>query len=149
MQYIDFLENYEYYLSFDMKEKIGDIEHRDGTIGIEEFWPHGIVGGEEKTVEWVLNHDIEPGISVRKWNSRRCRVNYDNIVAIMIIQSDQEAYAFDKLNIERKIGFYYKNLGLEITFSNNVSISQSFVILQRPFPVMNSFFPNFSFCSNI
>lgn len=146
MQYIDFLENYEYYLSFDMKEKIGDIEHRDGTIGIEEFWPHGIVGGEEKTVEWVLNHDTEPGISVRKWNSRRCRVNYDNIVAIMIIQSDQEAYAFDKLNIERKIGFYYKNLGLEnVICINEWSNKKNIIEFDSMFPFfVNNYMRNFA-----
>ncbi len=93
-----------------------------------------------------MNHDIEPGISVRKWNSRRCRVNYDNIVAIMIIQSDQEAYAFDKLNIERKIGFYYKNLGLEnVICINEWSNKKNIIEFDSMFPFfVNNYMRNFA-----
>ena len=96
-----------------MKE-IMNFNHIDGTMGKEEFWPHGVIEDcEGNKVEWILNHDFKPGESVDKWNIRRERVNYDNIVALMIIQSDEEAYAFDKLGFKRKIGFYYKDLGLD------------------------------------
>ena len=39
------------------------------------------------------------------------------------------------------------NFGLLITLANRLSISPAFVILHLPLPVMNIFFPNFSFCS--
>ena len=109
MQYIEFLKHYKHYLSMDMVEE-KNIRHVDGTLGLEEFWPHGTLDGK---IEWVLNHDYIPGKSIENWNKRRKRVNYNNIVAIMTIQSDEEAYAFEEVDIEKKIGFYYKDLGLK------------------------------------
>lgn len=42
------------------------------------------------------------------------RVNFDNVVAIMIIQCDEDAFGFETINIDKKIGIYYKDdLGLE------------------------------------
>ena len=40
------------------------------------------------------------------------------------------------------------NLGLLMTAENKSSISDAFVILQRPFPVMKIFVQSFSFFSN-
>lgn len=114
MQYIKFLKKYEYYLNFEMKKYDEPYSnHTDGTMGKEDFYPHGIVGDEDDNIVWVLNHYYPKGDSVLKYNIRRKRVNYQNIVALMICQSDQEAYDFDKLNIEKKVGFYYKDLGLD------------------------------------
>ncbi len=113
MQYIDFLQHYHDYLQLEMHERKGLGTHIDGTMGKEEFWPHGIiVGNNLREITWILNHDREPGETVGKWNERRLRVNDDNIAAIMIVQSDEEARAFDALDIKKKIGFYYKELGL-------------------------------------
>lgn len=56
---------------------------------------------------------IMRGGGTEKWNQRRHRVNFDNIIALMIIITDDEAYEFDKIPIERKLGFYYKDLNLQ------------------------------------
>ena len=42
----------------------------------------------------------------------------------------------------------YRKRGFDMTFAMTVCMSAAFVRLQRPFPVMNSFFPSFSFFSS-
>lgn len=107
--YIDFLQNYSYYLQMTM-ERYEETNYIKKTIGVEGYTPKGIV---DNRIIWYLNHDINPELAIEKWNERRCRINYKNVIAIMTIYTDEEAYAFDSLDIEKKIGFYQKDLNLE------------------------------------
>lgn len=109
MDYIEFLKNTSYYLKCEMKEYI-DEKYKDGTIGREQFYPKGII---DNKIIWNFNHSESAIEAIENWNRRAVRVNFDNIVSIMTIQSDEQAYAFDKLDIGKKIGFYYKDLGLD------------------------------------
>ena len=110
--YLEFLENYEYYLDCEMKELSSDCD-RELSQKIGEVYasvPKGILG--EKLV-WVFNHDVDLSEAIVKWNIRKNRVNKQNVVAIMIIHSEEDAYQFEKLSIKRKIGIYYKDLHIK------------------------------------
>ena len=41
------------------------------------------------------------------------RFNWDNYIVVMSIRSDQMARQFNELPIEHKMGFYWKDLGLD------------------------------------
>ena len=107
--YLEFLRSYEYYLKMDMKELVEE-KYIDGTLGREHFVPKGIIGDR---IVWKLNHDHTAKEAINRWNIRRKRVNFDNVVALMTIQSDEDAYEFEALPINRKLGIYYKDLQLE------------------------------------
>lgn len=110
--YLEFLKKYEFYLGQDMKvfRQAFEYPYNPANMGREQFYPKGII--DNKLVWWFVHSD-NAETSVNEWNVRRKRVNLNNIVAIMLIMSDEEAYEFDKLNIERKIGIYYKDLQLD------------------------------------
>lgn len=105
--YLEFLENYPYYLSLQMEEYENDT-YIEGTIGREAFLPKGILGNK---VVWYFNHHVYAKDAVNAWNEKAKRVNCFNVAAIMILHNDEEAYRFSKLNIDKKLGIYYKNLG--------------------------------------
>lgn len=107
--YIEFLRGYKQYLCAEMKV-YHDEKYLDGTKGIEQFYPKGILNNK---VVWNFSHDADASEAVRKWNERAKRVNFDNIAAIMTIQCDEDAAAFETINIDKKIGIYHKDLGLE------------------------------------
>lgn len=107
--YIQFLKNYKFYLSMDIKAKENEYLCDELYFG-EAFAPKGTFGD---SVCWWFLH-AEDGIAeAEKWNRRRKYVNYDNIIALMSIVTDDEAYEFDKLPIKKKLGFYHKDLKLE------------------------------------
>lgn len=107
--YLEFLKHYDYYLRLEMKEYVRG-NYIEDTMGVEGFLPKGILG--EKVI-WYFNHDINASQAVAKWNTRAKRVNMDNIAAIMTLHTDEEAYHFTELGIEKKIGIYHKDLKLE------------------------------------
>lgn len=107
--YINFLQDYSRYLKMPM-EQYEEENYIKQTIGREGYTPKGII---DNKVIWYLNHDIFPEMAINKWNERRYRVNDKNVIAIMTLYTDEEAYAFDDLNIEKKIGFYQKDLKLK------------------------------------
>ena len=106
--YLKFLENYQVYLNIEMQEYYSE-EYIDGTLGYEAFLPKGSL----KDVIWKFNHETYSENAIVRWNEKRKRVNFNNIAALMIIQSDQDAYAFEEIGIEKKLGIYYKDLGLK------------------------------------
>ncbi len=71
--------------------------------------PRGRLGD----VEWVFNHDVNYETAAARWKRGVERFNWDNYLVIMTIRSDEMAYAFDELPVQNKIGFYWKELGLE------------------------------------
>lgn len=107
-----FLSDYEHYLGKDMV--LYDDGYNDASSGdlgdmILRFMPKGIL---DNKVVWNFAHETNPESEVCMWNIRRKRVNFKNIALIMIIQNDKEAYEFAELPIEKKIGFYYKDMNV-------------------------------------
>lgn len=109
MDYIQFLKKYKFYLSQDIKVQENDYLCDELYYG-ETFAPKGISGD---TVCWWFVHAKDGTTEAEKWNRRRKRINYANIIALMIIRTDEEACEFDKLPIQKKLGFYHKDLRLE------------------------------------
>lgn len=107
--YLKFLEKYEYYLNCEMKE-LWQENYIDGTLSPESFFLKGILGNK---IVWNFNHSICAKETIAQWNKHKERFNFENVAVIMIIQSDEDAFRFEKLKIEKKLGVYYKELGLE------------------------------------
>jgi len=102
--YMEFLRDYKKYLGMDIKLMAGWEE------GHHMFVPRGII--DDKIV-WYFAHTEDEVKEAEKWNERRKRVNFENIAALMLLENEEEAYLFDELPIEKKLGFYYKDLGLK------------------------------------
>lgn len=105
--YIEFLSRCNHYLKVDMAESC-DMEY-ECSLGMYQY-PKGIIDGE---ITWYFPHTIDTKTAVEKWNKKRTAVNHDNIAALMVIQSDEEAERFEELPIKRKLGVYYKDLHLK------------------------------------
>lgn len=106
--YLEFLRKYQFYLKQEMCEYHED-NYIDGTLGYEYFVPKGILG--EKVI-WKFNHNVTAEEAITKWKERVKKVNLNNIAVLMTIQSDEDAYAFEEIEINKKIGIYYKDLKL-------------------------------------
>lgn len=104
--YFRFISNLEKYLNEPMVEVPNVIDDRYKDI---YTYPRGRVGD----VEFEFNHDIEFGTAATRWRKGVERFNRDNYIVIMTIRSDEMAYKFNSLPLKYKIGFYWKNLGLE------------------------------------
>jgi uncharacterized protein (DUF1919 family) len=107
--YLKFLRDYEYYLKQPMVEYIDD-KYIEGTVGVESFVYKGILGND---IVWNFNHNVSASEAIEKWNVHAKRINYNNVVATMIMQTEEEAYQFEELPIDRKIGIFHKDLGLK------------------------------------
>lgn len=108
--YLEFLRHYDYYLNAVMKVYEVPDCYIPGTLNRENFIPKGII---DSKIIWHFNHGDDADTAVSKWNEARKKVNFENIAALMTIQSDEEAYAFEQLPISKKLGIYYKNLHLK------------------------------------
>lgn len=108
--YLEFIKKYRYYLQLDMKEYVNDDEYIEKSLNRELFTPKGII---DNLVVWNFNHHKDAQTAIEKWNAQRKRVNFDNIAVIMMIQCDEDAYEFEKIDIRKKVGIYYKNLNLK------------------------------------
>nr|WP_304970214.1 DUF1919 domain-containing protein [uncultured Schaedlerella sp.] len=107
--YIEFLKNWEYYCSKEIRPYTKQ-EYDDSFVPFHNFIPRGIIGDK---VTWFFNHFQSEEEGITKWGDGLKRINKNNIVAIAGLESDEDAYAFEQLPIEKKIGFYYKDLNLE------------------------------------
>ncbi len=105
--YLKFIENYEYYLSKEMEVLAGDSEYKGNPYYLEHLVPKGIIDNE---VIWDFPHSKDAKKTVDEWNQRRKRCNFDNVVILMIIHTDEEALYFEKLPYKKKLGIYYKDL---------------------------------------
>jgi len=109
--YADNENYYKFLLDIEghMKLPMQEVENtRDNLYKGIYAYPRGYVGNSE----WVFNHDVTFDKAVARWNKGVARFNYDNFIVIMTIYSEEMAYLFDKLPIENKIGFYWKELNL-------------------------------------
>lgn len=107
--YLEFLENYKQYLFAEMKVYRQQI-YTEGTLGCESFFAKGIL---DDRIVWYFNHNAYAQDAIEKWQERVKRVNLKNVAVIMTLQSDEDAYRFAQLKADKKIGIYYKDLGLE------------------------------------
>ncbi len=69
--------------------------------------------GRIDDVEWEFNHDPLYETAAARWKKGVERFNWDNYIVVMSIRSDQMARQFNELPIEHKMGFYWKDLGLD------------------------------------
>lgn len=106
--YINFIKDFTYYLDQEMEAYKAE-EYIGETLGLEQFMPKGRIAQD---ITWYFNHDTDADVAVKTWNEKKKRVNRNNIAAIMTLHSDKEAYLFDELQMEKKLGIYYKNLGV-------------------------------------
>ena len=72
-------------------------------------YPRGRVGDSE----WEFNHDELFETAAARWKRGAERFNPSNFIVTMTIRSDEMAYKFHELPIEHKMGFYWKDLGLD------------------------------------
>ncbi len=104
--YYRFLCNIKHYLNYPMRE-IKDTINRPCFNHLS--YPGGIVDD----VEWWFAHSVTYAETEKKWTERAKRFNYDNFLVTMTIRSDEMAEKFNELPIKNKIGFYWKDLGLD------------------------------------
>jgi len=107
--YITFLEHYKYYCSKEMRAYTEE-DYERCRKGFHDFIPKGMI---DNKITWIFNHYLDAETGIEAWKKGLERLNYQNIVALAALQSDEEAYDFEALPIKRKLGFYYKELHLE------------------------------------
>lgn len=107
--YIEFLKDWKYYCSKEMRTYTEE-EYDSSFVHFHNFIPRGII---DNKVTWIFNHYKSGKEGVDAWKKRVMRINRDNIIAIAALEHDKDAYAFEQLSIEKKLGFYYKDLHLE------------------------------------
>lgn len=118
IDFIKFCNNYKMYLSNDM-------EALDDGISCSQKYKwndrHRFVPkGKVLDIVWNLVHEADANEGIQKWNRRRIRVNFDNVVVVMIIQNEEELNLFNKLNFKRKIGVFYK----KTVFDSVISLTE-------------------------
>lgn len=104
--YLRFLKDIRGHLAEPMRE----VENCVETPYKDIFsYPRGRVGDSER----LFNHDKTFETAAERWNKGVERFNYDNYIVTMTIRSEKAAYEFDKVEIKNKVGFFWKDLGLE------------------------------------
>lgn len=104
--YIEFFKHYRKYLNMDMVVQ----NSRKDVFDLRTFRPQGVL---DNKVTWYFPHNGTGKEGVESWNVKRKQVNYENIAVIAIIYTDKDAEEFERLEIEKKLGFYYKDLHLK------------------------------------
>lgn len=99
--YMKLINNIEYYLDLPL------IIEENGSVS---QYPICSLGGEIKILMWHYSSGEEAKIC---WNRRVKRFNIDNYFVKMCCQNEKEAYEFSEINIQKKVGFYFKDLGLD------------------------------------
>lgn len=106
--FIRFANNYDKYLSMEMKPHVDETYIPD-TRGIETFMGKGIVGD----VVWLFRHSNNPILDIKKWNERKGRVNRENIAVMMVLFTRDEVEQFEKIPIKKKLGLFYEKTDYE------------------------------------
>lgn len=101
-----FVNNYEFFLSQDMKVSDENILHIENTIGRETLIPKGIINNE---VKWNFNHTTNIGKSVEQWNKRRLIINYKNVAVLSVALSHKDVDYSREYKIDKKLCIYYEN----------------------------------------
>lgn len=104
--YYRFISNLEKYMNTSMVEVENIVD--DPSPG-----GYAYPRGRLDDVEWTFNHDVIYETAKERWEKGVSRFNWNNYMVIMTIESEEYAYKFNSLPIKKKIGFYYKDLGLD------------------------------------
>lgn len=122
--YIRLINNLPYYLEHNIQCHRDLLKTEDININIEnKSLAYTIDGYPIAKIEDIYFHCIHaPSYKTyaQKWNERIKRFSIKKMLVMMIIENDQLLEAFLKVPIEKKIGFYYKDVGL----SNIIYISE-------------------------
>ncbi|RAT98710.1 DUF1919 domain-containing protein [Brevibacillus sp. Leaf182] len=101
-EYLKLLNNLSYYLSCKLKFiKVDGISHPVGVLD---------------DIKIYFNHSASEREAEDAWNRRLKKLNWDNLFIQMTIESEEEAYAFDKLPYKNKIAFTEKDYQLYSCF---------------------------------
>lgn len=98
-QYLDFLKNFYDYIERPLI-KTRDIDILENIFLQMKF--------EDTEIFLGCNHDYSYEEFMNKFERRRKRINYDNLLFKMTIENDEQAEMFDALPLKNKVGFYYK-----------------------------------------
>jgi len=113
--YLRILKNLESYLKKDVVPKrdvqeVGDMEAK--ITQTEIAWGKmGYPIAELGDIDLHAIHASNIEEYVTEWNRRKTRINWENIWVMMIIESDEMAEEFNKISVNNKIGFYFKETG--------------------------------------
>lgn len=121
--YFQFISNLDYYMKKPMVEVKNPVD--ETYKGIYAFQR-----GRIEDIEFMFNHDETFSNAAARWQRGVKRFNWDNYIVTMTIRSDKMAQKFNDLPIKHKIGFYWKDLGLDsVVYTpewNEVSIRAKF-----------------------
>ena len=99
-EYIKFISNLKYYLSFDAEVlELKDSKYKEYFISKSM---NNVMLGKVNDVEFVFVHYKSAEDGVIKWNKRRHRINFDNI---LIKYNDQNMFTFQDLENFKKVEF--------------------------------------------
>ncbi len=112
--YLKLLEKLYYYLEqkIVLINDIGTVENMKSTmVSPDVSW--GKMGYPVFALDDVKLHAIHtlnPYTYTEEWNRRIKRINTNNVLVMMILENDNVAKRFSRLNIKNKIGFYFKEM---------------------------------------
>lgn len=110
-EYIKFVSNLEHYLSCEL-EIIRTEDSKYYDILKKNHEENDIVGRIDD-VEYVFLHYASPEEAIEKWNRRKQRVNYDNLVFKfndMNLCEEKHIAQFDGLNFKKKVCFLHTKM---------------------------------------
>lgn len=114
-EYIKIINNLEYYLNIDIREKrnIQSTDEMQVIISEKEIsWGEkmGYPILELGDINLHAIHAKKVETYMEEWDRRKHRINWENIWVLMIIENDEMAEKFKAITHSKKIGFYYKDL---------------------------------------
>jgi uncharacterized protein (DUF1919 family) len=100
--YLDFLKNAQYYMELDLKFERYEVDAHS-----MNKYPVMKLGN----LEIHCNHDKDPVQATEKWNRRRDKINWDNLLVEMYTEKEQSAREFlDLEQYSNKIVFVPENI---------------------------------------
>lgn len=105
--YLKFLDNAQYYMGFDLKFERYDVDpHSLNKYPVMKL----------SELEIHCNHDKDPLQAVEKWNRRKDKINWDNLLVEMYTEREQSAIDFlDMEQFSKKIVFVPENINIKKT----------------------------------
>lgn len=109
--YIKFLKNLEYYFGKNLEQiTFANSKHKDMILRkVEKGWlsdPESLIIGRLEDVEIFFLHYNTFQDAEKKWNNRKNRIDYDNLLVKFNDQNEFEIddyYEFEKLNFKNKL----------------------------------------------
>jgi uncharacterized protein (DUF1919 family) len=142
--YLKFLNNLKYYLSLDIKFiKINDSKYfQDLRLRyLTSPFPIGIL----EDIEIIFLHYKNEQLAYQKWNRRKKRINFNNLIIKMNDQNgatDEDLFNFLKLPFKNKILFTVRSnvKGKNVFYSKNIknnSVKSDMRFFLKPLNIIN------------